>query len=298
MLYIADVKIPVPQPEEVLVEVRAAGINPGETAIRSGALASRFPATFPSGEGSDLAGVVKAVASGFDDFEVGDEVLGWTWQRASHADYVAVPAAQLIPKPPQLTWAAAGSLYVVGATAWAAVRAIDPGDGEVVAVSAAAGGVGTLVVQLLRLRGARVLAIASKRNHDWLTAHGALPIGYGDGLAERLTAAAPGGIDAFIDLYGPEYVQLAIDLSVAPERIDSIASFEKAQEVGAKTDGSISGTSTEVLANLAELIASSQIEIPIAATYALEDVRQAFAELEQRHTHGKIVLIPGASSAQ
>ena len=125
-------------------------------------------------------------------------------------------------------------------------------------MSAAAGGVGTLVVQLLRLRGARVLAIASKRNHDWLTAHGALPIGYGDGLAERLTAAAPGGIDAFIDLYGPEYVQLAIDLSVAPERIDSIASFEKAQEVGAKTDGSISGTSTEVLANLAKLIATSQ----------------------------------------
>ena len=120
-----------------------------------------------------MAGVVKALGSAVDDFEVGDEVLGWTWQRASHADYVAVSAAQLIPKPPQLSWATAGLLYVVGATAWAAVRAIDPGEKDVVAVSAAAGGVGTLGVQLLRLRGARVLAIASERNHEWLAAYGA-----------------------------------------------------------------------------------------------------------------------------
>ena len=130
VLYVADVPIPTPPKGEVVVEVRAAAINPGEAAIRSGALAEVFPATFPSGEGSDLAGIVHSVGDGVTGFDVGDEVLGWSWRRSSQADYVAVPADQLIEKPPALSWAVAGSLYVVGCTAYAAVRAVDvhPGD--------------------------------------------------------------------------------------------------------------------------------------------------------------------------
>jgi NADPH:quinone reductase-like Zn-dependent oxidoreductase len=161
-----------------------------------------------------------------------------------------------------------------------------------VAVSAAAGGVGTVVVQLLDRKGASVLGIASESNSDWLSAHGVTPISYGSGLADRLKAAAPNGIDAFIDLFGPEYVQLAVDLGVSPDRIETIVSREKAQEVGAKTEGSGDASTTAVLSEIAELVASGQIEIPIAATYPLEKVRDAFAELEQRHTRGKIVLIP------
>jgi NADPH:quinone reductase len=203
-----------------------------------------------------------------------------------------VPETQLIPKPSRLSWETAGSLYVVGATAHAAAEAIDPQEGDVVAVSAAAGGVGSLVVQLLRLRGATVLAIASKANHAWLAGRGAIPVAYGSDLRRDLEAAAPGGIDAFIDLFGPEYVQLAIDLGVAPERIESIASFEKAGEVGAKTQGSMAGTSTEVLAHMAELIASGQVEFPIAASFSLDEVQKAFELVERRHTHGKVVLIP------
>jgi NADPH:quinone reductase len=291
VLYIADVEVPVPAAGEVVVEVRAAGINPGEAAIRSGALAKVFPATFPSGEGSDLAGVVSSVGDGVTEFAVGDDVLGWSWRRSSHAEYVAVPVAQLISKPAALSWEAAGSLYVVGCTAYAAVRAVGAGRGDTVAVSAAAGGVGSVVVQLLRTKGATVLGIASQRNHDWLVAQGATPLAYGDGLAGRLESAAPTGIDAFIDLFGPEYVQLAVDLGVAPDRIDTIIAREKAQELGAKVEGSGDASTTDVLAEMAELVASGQIEIPIAATYPLEKVRDAFAELEERHTHGKIVLI-------
>ena len=144
------------------MEVKAAAINPGEAAIRSGALHGRFPATFPSGEGSDLAGVVSAVGEGVEGFAVGDHVLGFSFRRSSHATYVAVPTTQLIHKPPELSWEVAGSLYVVGCTAYAAVRAVDPKEGETVAVSAAAGGVGTVVVQLLALRRPRVLGIASR----------------------------------------------------------------------------------------------------------------------------------------
>ena len=292
VLYVADVDMPEPATGEVVVEVRAAGINPGGMAIRSGAMHERLPATFPSGEGSDLAGVVIAVGPEVGTFAVGDEVMGWSERRSSHAEYVAVPVDQLIHKPAELSWEVAGSLYVVGVTAYAAVRAVAAGPGDVVAVSAAAGGVGTVVVQLLRTKGATVLGIASPANDDWLIAHGVTPIAYGDGLADRLRAAAPDGIDAFIDLFGPEYLDLAVELGIAPDRINTIISFPRAAELGTKAEGSMTATNTTVLQEMADLVASGQIEIPIAGRYPLERVRDAFVELQDRHTRGKIVLIP------
>jgi NADPH2:quinone reductase len=292
VLYVTDIDRPVPAAGEVLVEVRAAGINPGEAAIRSGALHEQFPATFPSGEGSDLAGVVVEVGDGVGDFAVGDEVLGFSFTRSSHATHTAVPADQLIHKPAQLSWEVAGSLYVVGATAYAAVRAVAPHSGETVAVSAAAGGVGSLVVQLLALRGVRVLGIASAGNAEWLREHGVEPVEYGDGLADRLRRAAPDGVDAFIDLFGPDYVQLAVDLGVPVERINTIISFAKAAEVGAKAEGSAEASTPAVLQEIAGLIASGELDFDVAATYPLDRVVEAYRELEQRHTHGKIVLLP------
>lgn len=292
VLYVTDIPMPVPARGEVVVAVKAAAINPGEAAIRSGALDARFPATFPSGEGSDLAGLVTAVGDGVDGFGVGDAVLGFSWSRSSHATHVAVPASQLIHKPPALSWEAAGSLYVVGCTAYAAVRAVDAKEGDTVAVSAAAGGVGTVVVQLLGVRRAHVLGIASAANAEWLRAHGAVPVTYGAGLADRLRQAAGDGIDAFIDLFGPEYVQLAVDLGISRDRIETITSFQKAQELGVKSDGSGTASTPEVLTEMADLVASGDVEIPIAATYPLDRVADAFEELEHRHTRGKIVLVP------
>jgi NADPH:quinone reductase-like Zn-dependent oxidoreductase len=292
VLYVTDIERPEPGAGEVLVEVRAAGINPGEAGIRTGALHERFPATFPSGEGSDLAGVVVEVGDGVSDFAVGDEVLGFSFQRSSHATHASVPVDQLIHKPAELSWEVAGSLYVVGATAYAAVRAVAPQSGETVAVSAAAGGVGSLVVQLLALQGVRVLGIASSANAEWLRAHGVEPVEYGDGLAARLQQAAPDGVDAFIDLFGPEYVQLAVDLGVPRERINTIISFAKAAEVGAKTEGSAEASTPAVLQEIADLIASGALDFDVAASYPLDRVVDAFEELEQRHTHGKIVLLP------
>jgi len=292
VLYVADVTMPMPAAGEVVVEVKAAAINPGEAAIRSGALADRFPATFPSGEGSDLAGIVSVVGDGVDEFTVGDHVLGFSFRRSSHATYVSVPISQLIHKPAVLSWEVAGSLYVVGCTAYAAVRAVDAKEGQTIAVSAAAGGVGTVVVQLLVLRGSRVLGIASQANADWLRSHGVAPVSYGEGLAERLRAAAGGKIDGFIDLFGPEYLDLAVELDIPRECIETIASFQRAQELGVKAEGSATASTPEVLTEMANLVASGAIDIPIAATFRLEQVADAFAELEQRHTRGKIVLIP------
>jgi NADPH:quinone reductase-like Zn-dependent oxidoreductase len=296
VLYLTDIDRPEPGAGEVLVEVRAAGINPGEAGIRTGALHEQFPTTFPSGEGSDLAGVVIEVGDGVSEFAVGDQVLGFSFQRSSHATHTNVPVDQLIHKPAELSWEVAGSLYVVGVTAYAAMRAVAPQSGETVAVSAAAGGVGSLAVQLLALRGVRVLGIASAGNAEWLRAHGVEPVVYGDGLADRLRQAAPDGIDAFIDLFGPEYVQLAVDLGVPPERVNTIISFAKAAEVGARTEGSAEASTPAVLQEIADLIVSGALDFDVAATYPLDRVVDAFEELEQRHTHGKIVLLPQSAA--
>jgi NADPH:quinone reductase-like Zn-dependent oxidoreductase len=292
VLHVREVERPVPGAGEVLVEVRAAAINPGEAAIRKGVYAQRWPATFPSGEGSDLAGVVAQPGEGVDGFAVGDEVIGYTDNRASHAEYVLVDQEHLTHRPSGVPWEVAGSLYVAGTTAWAAVRAVALGAGDTVVVSGAAGGVGSIVIQLARLAGARVIGLASTPNHEWLAEHGAIPVSYGPGVADRIREASDGRVDAFIDTFGSGYVDLALELGVPTDRIDTIIDFAAAEQHGVKTDGNAVGASAAVLAELAGLVEKGVIEFPIARVYPLAEVREAYRELEQRHTHGKIVLKP------
>lgn len=292
VLEVREVEDPVAGPGRVLVAVRAAGINPGEISIREGRMHERWPATFPSGEGSDFAGVVTEVGDGVQAFAVGDEVLGWTEERASHAELVAVPADQLTTKPSSLSWEVAGSLFVVGMAALASVSAVAPRGGETVVVSAAAGGVGSIAVQLARRAGARVIGLAGERNHDWLRAHDIVPVTYGESQAERLRETSGGKIDAFIDTFGGGYVALAIELGVAPQRINTIADFGAVECYGVKAQGTHAIASAERLAELAALVAEGGVEVPVARTFALDQVREAYGELEQRHTHGKIVLVP------
>jgi NADPH:quinone reductase-like Zn-dependent oxidoreductase len=292
VLHVAEVDRPVPGPTQVLLRVRAAGINPGEAAIRSGVMHDRWPATFPSGQGSDLAGIVEALGDGVDGLRVGDEVIGFTHDRVSQAELVVVDAGNLTRKPAGVSWEAAGALFVAGSTAWAAVRAVSPSEGDTVVVSGAAGGVGSLTVQLARHTGATVIGLASEPHHEWLRGHGVVPIAYGDGVADRIREASGGRIDALIDTFGGGYVELALELGVRPERIDTIIDFAAAQKYGVKTDGNAVGASAKVLAELASLIDAGQLEIPIARVYPLDEVREAYRELEHRHTLGKIVLEP------
>jgi NADPH:quinone reductase-like Zn-dependent oxidoreductase len=289
VLQLAEVPIPEPSRGEALVQVKAASINPGEAKIREGLLHAMWPATFPSGEGSDLAGIVTKVGPGVESFAVGDEVIGFTDRRASHAEYVAVKAQNLTIKPTKVPWEVAGSLAIAGSTAYASVRAVSLKKGDTVAVSAAAGGVGSLAVQLATRTGAEVIGIASTANHEWLAAHGVKPEAYGAGLAGRLREAR---IDAFIDTHGGGYVKLAVELGVSRDRIDTIIDFAAAREYGAKTEGSSAALNAPVLAELATLIASGDLEVPVAATFPLREVRAAFSLLEQGHIRGKIVLLP------
>ena len=293
VLRVVEVDRPVPGPGQVLVRVVAAAINPGEVHIRTGALHDRWPATFPSGQGSDLAGVVAETGPGVEGFASGDEVIGFTDNRASHAEYVVVEAADLIRRPADVSWEQAGSLYVAGTTAYAAVRAVAAGPGDTVVISGAAGGVGSIAVQLARDTGASVIGLASEANHRWLAAQGAIPVSYGEGVIDRIrTAAADGKIDAFIDTFGAGYVRLALDLGVIPERIDTITDYKATEKYGVKTEGNSAAGNAGVIAELAGRISTGRLEIPIAATYTLDEIQEAFRELERGHTRGKIVLRP------
>jgi NADPH:quinone reductase-like Zn-dependent oxidoreductase len=291
VLKVVDVERPAPGEGEVLVRVKAAGINPGEAYVREGRMHELWPATFPSGQGSDLAGVVEAVGPGVDGVAAGDEVLGFTDNRASQAEYVVAEAANLTPKPPAVPWEVAGALHVVGATAWAAVRAVSLREGDVLAVAGAAGGVGTLIVQLARDTGATVIGLASDSHHAWLRDHGAIPVAYGDGVADRIREAGGGRLDAFIDAFGG-YIDVALGLGVVPDRINTIIPPDRATHPEVKSDGNAVGASAAVLAELAAQIAAGRLEVPIARTYPLAEVREAYTDLERRHTLGKIVLIP------
>lgn len=292
VLKVVEVDRPVPGPGKVLVRVKAAGINPGEASIRKGLFAERWPATFPSGQGSDLAGIVEEVGPEVTSVVVGDEVIGFTNNRSSQAELVVVEAGNLVPRPRNVSWEQAGALFVAGTTAYAAVRSVALSSGDTVVVSGAAGGVGSIAVQLAWDAGARVIGLAGDTNHKWLTEHGVIPIAYGDGVEDRIRAASGGKVDAFIDTFGGGYVELALKLGVAKSRIDTIIDFAAAAKYGVKTEGNHEAATAEVLAQLAQLLSQGRLEIPIAKAYPLAEVRDAYRELEQRHTRGKIVLEP------
>lgn len=291
VLKVVTVDPPVAGPGQVLVRMRAASINPGEDKIRSGALHDMFPATFPSGEGSDLAGTVEQVGDGVTGFAVGDEVLGWVDTRSSHAELVAAEAENLVAKPSGVAWEVAGSLFVAGTTAWAAVRAVDVAAGDTVVVSGAGGAVGSITVQLALQRGARVIAVAGERDQEWLAARGAEPVTYGDGVLDRIRAVSD-RIDALVDTSGGGYVEIAVnDLDVDPSRVDTVVDFAAAQRFHVKTDGSAEGAKAEVVAELAALVDSGELEVPIARTFPLAEVADAFRHLGASRERGKIVLI-------
>jgi len=292
VLEVVEVEPPLPGPGQLLVQVKAAGINLGESKIRRGLLHDRWPSTFPSGQGSDLSGVVIELADSANGFQVGDEVLGFTHDRSSHAELVVVESVHVTFRPSNVPWDVAGSLFVAGTTAYATVGAVSPTPNETVVIAGAAGGLGSIAVQLARLTGAKVIGIASESNHRWLRDQGVVPVMYGSDTAHRVLAASEGKVDAFIDTVGDGYVKLALDLGVRPDRINTIVDFQAVETYGVKAVGNSDAATIEILAELASLVSTGTLEVPIARVYPLEQVRDAYRELEAHHAHGKIVLEP------
>ncbi len=287
VLQVVDVAKPEPGPGEVLIAVRAAAINPLDTSIREGWVQSFYPvASYPSGQGVDFAGVVEGLGPDVVEFAVGDEVLGFLMPPGdAQAEYIVAPINQMVRKPAGVSWEIAGGLYTAGTAAYASVRAVGPQQGETVVIAGAAGGVGSIAIQLARRTGAKVIGIAGPSNHAWLEGHGVTPVAYGNDMK----LAKP---DAFIDTFGDGYVQLAIELGVAPERVNTVIDMAAAAKYGTRADGNRAAGTPQALAELASLVDKGELEVPIAATYSLDQVHQAFEQLDQRHTHGKIILLP------
>jgi len=293
VLYIAELPKPNPKENEVLVRIKAAGINPGEASIREGKMAKQFPSSFPSGQGSDFSGVVEATGTGVGKFSQGDEVIGFSNERNSQAEYVSVPVEQLVLRPANVPWEQAGALFVVGSTAYAAVQAVDLKTGDTLIVSGAAGGVGSIVVQLAKNIGATVVGIAGQANHQWLKDHSVIPVSHEGDIERKIKDALEGTQpDAFIDTFGQGYVELALKLGIAAERINTIIDFAAVAKYHVKSAGSAAAANVKALGELADLISAGKLEIPIAKTYPLNNVKNAYRELEKRHTRGKIVLTP------
>jgi len=286
VLRVVDVDEPHADAGEVRVAVRAAGLNPYDYKVRSGSNGTAHP--LPSGQGAEFAGVVDEVGAGVDDVAVGDEVLGYT-SFAAQAEYVVVKAKNTAPKPAGLDWLVAGGIGLVGNTAKREIDALALGPDDTVLVTAGAGGVGLLATQLARATGATVVATASEANHAFLRSVGAIPVAYGDGEADRLRAAAPGRFTAALDHTGRDGVLLALELGVAPSRINSIVDYPAADEFGISNVGG-GGKSRGELVWLAEQAASGSLVFPILAAYPLADVADAYRRLERRSGLGKIVL--------
>jgi NADPH:quinone reductase-like Zn-dependent oxidoreductase len=293
VLELRDVPEPHAGTGEIRIRVAAVGLNPMDPAFAAmPELAARFNITLPSGFGYDFAGSVDEVGDSADGFTVGDRVYGGVMERAA-ADFVVMKTPirageSLFHTPGDLSDEVASTLRVAGATASAALAALNLGPADTVLVGGAAGGVGVLVVQLARLAGATVIGTASEGTFPFLRDLGAEPVTYGAGLEDRVRASAPGGITAAIDLFGTETIETALALGIAPDRIVAIAAGPN-PPCGARA---VFGGDArpDAVPQIAAAIVAQEVTVPIAARFPIEEIRQAATVQADRHVHGKIVV--------
>lgn len=302
-MHVAEVAAPHAGPGEIRVAARASGLSPGETYIRSGTLRDVVPTTFPYRTGFDAAGVVDEVGDGVTGVEIGDEVFGMTrsTRRGANADLVVL--VDWAPKPAAWSWEEAGGAAGAVETATRVLDRLAVGAGHTLLVQGAAGGVGTVAVQLAVARGARVIGTASERNHDLLRSLGAEPTTYGTGLVQRVRALAPSGVDAVFDCAGgalPDLVAIAgcpatvvtiaADFTAAAHGVHmshGAPADDTAAAVGAPADPlAVHGLPIAVaLAN------EGRLRVPVAAAFPLTEAAAAHELSETRHARGKIVLV-------
>lgn len=306
VLIVQDVDVPTPGVGEVVVEVRAAGVNPLDWKLYSGAFhevdedekdAAGLSEPLPS-LGVECAGVVAALGSDVEGVAVGDEVIVYPVTGA-YSDHVVVPATSLTPKPAGVSWEEAGAMMLAGLTAMHTLAAARVDGGDTVLIHGGAGGVGLIAAQLAIHAGADVVATAALRNHNLLRGLGAIPVTYGDGLADRVRAAAPQGVTAAIDTVGSdEALEVSLELVGDRSRIASITGSERRFGAGIKLigygPGQDAGTEYRLSARsrLASLVGGGDVRIVIARTIALADAAEAHRLGQAGGSNGKIVLRP------
>ncbi|WP_394251254.1 NADP-dependent oxidoreductase [Arthrobacter pityocampae] len=281
-------------PDAVLVDVRASSVNPVDWKITAGYLDGALPAYFPVIPGWDVAGVVVQPGPSVTEFQAGDEVIGYvradTVGFGTFAEQVAAPVRTLARKPRNVSWAEAATMPLAGLTAYQSLRAVGVSDGDTVLVHNGAGGVGTYAIQIAKAWGARVLATASEKNHDFLRSLGAEPLTYGEGLGERIARAAPDGLDAVVDYVGGDDWVASLAYLKDATRVASVADAEVKEKGGRYI---FVRPNPEDLLALTELVEAGSVKPVLAATFPLEDAADAFRSSMDGHVRGKIAVTVG-----
>lgn len=289
VLHVIEGGLPAPGPGQVRVRVHAAGVQPFDALFRSGAARQWVPARFPQRLGNEFAGVVDALGDGVTAWRTGTEVLGWA-MLASYAEHVVVGVDDIADKPATMPWQDAGVLSASGQTAATALAALGVGKDDTILIHAAAGGVGTFAVQIAAARGATVVGTASPGNHDYLRALGAVPVAYGNGLAERVRSAAPTGVDVALDASGTvDALHVSLELVGDRNRIGTVAFQPAADQLGVRrlsTD-----RSAAQLSELTALYTAGQLHVSIHHAYPLAEAADAHRAIETGHVRGKVVLL-------
>ncbi|MFJ8471329.1 NADP-dependent oxidoreductase [Kitasatospora sp. NPDC094011] len=288
-----EIELPAPGPGQVRVAVRAVGVNPLDHKVRSGALDGFFPVTFPAVPGYEVSGVVETVGPEVTGFAPGDEVFG-ALMGGGYAEHALLDADRLALKPATLSWEEAAAIPTVAETAERVLANLGVRAGETLLVHGAAGGVGTLLLQFARARGITVVGTASEANHDYLRELGAIPVTYGDGLAERVRAAAPGGVDRALDAAGQGGVlPLSIELTGSADRVLTIVDIPGAEQYGVRFTGGAEGEQMYHRAGLDAALALHQagtLRLPLHRVLPLAEAAEAQRISEYGHLRGKIVL--------
>ncbi|KRF09354.1 alcohol dehydrogenase [Arthrobacter sp. Soil782] len=281
-------------PDTVLIEVKAASVNPVDWKVMAGYLDGAITAHFPVIPGWDVSGVVVQPGPAVPEFSAGDEVMGYvrmdTVGQGTFAERVAAPVRTLSRKPANLSWAEAATVPLTGLTALQTLDALDVSSGDTVLIHNGAGGVGTFAIQIARGRGARVIATASERNHDFLRELGAEPVSYGEGVADRVREIAPDGVNAVVDFVGGDDWQASLDNLTRQGRVASIADADVKEHGGRYVF--VRPVAAD-LATLADLIEAGTVKPVLAQTYPLERAAEAFAANMEGHTRGKIAITVG-----
>jgi NADPH:quinone reductase-like Zn-dependent oxidoreductase len=286
VLEIADLPDPHPGPGEVRIAVRAAGVNASDWKKRQGLMDQELPQTM----GHEVAGIVDELGDGVTNIAVGDRVFGFC-AGAAQAELAVLP--HYAPIPPSLDFAAAAALPVAVETAARALDQLGVQSGTTLLISGASGNIGRTAVQLAVARGAHVIGTCGPGNHDVIRSFGAEPVAYGDGMARRVRALRPDGVDLALDVAGSGVLPDLIDLAGGPRHVITIADFEGAQQYGVRFSKGDAGRALYTLDEIGDLVESGRFSLPVGQTFPLTEVAQAHRVGEAGQVRGKLVLLVG-----
>ncbi|MEU6476870.1 NADP-dependent oxidoreductase [Streptomyces sp. NPDC047017] len=286
---LVEVDRPRPGPGEVLIAVRAAGVNPVDWKLRAG---FRRPGAgepvFPVVMGSEAAGVVEETGAGVTGFGAGDEVFGNT-VTGGYAQYVLLPAAVTAHKPAALSFADAATLPVAAATAYDGLRQLGLPAGATVLVTGAGGGVGSAAAQIARALGLRVVGVSGEGKKDFVESLGAVHVPSGPGWGERVRAVAPDGVDGVYDLVGGDVLTEAAGLLTGGARL--VTAGAPVETVEALGGARVARERTAaVLDAVADLVVRGELDPHVTRTFPLHQAGDALREVEAGHARGKIVI--------